>query len=151
MPTYNSKGGVFVPAKEHVVLPHLSGTANEVYDGPDRAAEAELAEAHGVDAAGKPKQGHFGIHYKNDPDMINRARSLGYKNVEEFAQAMGYNETPEQEALAIKEKEKIVVNPNAPIKRNKANAKLGGGTDTSGQGNDIYGGLGNDPDGLGKR
>jgi hypothetical protein len=151
MPSYISKSGVLVPAKEHVVLPHLSGTANEVYDGPDRAAEEELALAGGVDAAGKPIMKSFGIHYKNDNDIINRARSLGYKDVKEYVQAMGYNDTPEQEKASIIEKEKIVVNPNTPIKRNKANSKLGGGTDTSGQGNDKLGGFGNDPDGLGKR
>ena len=149
-PSYISKGGEFYPAKEHVVLPHLSGTSNEVYDGPDRAAELELATAHGVDANGKPKQGFFGIHYRNDPDLINRARSLGYKNVAEYASAMGYNDTPEQEAAVIKEKEKKVSNPNAPIKKGEGVQKLGGGTDTSGQGNDVYGGLGNDPHGLSK-
>ena len=150
MPSYNSKCGELYPAKEHVVLPHLSGTDKEVYDGPDRAAENELAVAFGVDANGKPKQKFFGIHFKNDPDIINRARSLGYKNVEEFASAMGYNDTPEQEAIKNKEKEKIVHNPNAPIKKSEGVQKLGGGTDTSGQGNDINGGLGNDPHGLSK-
>ena len=147
MSSYISKGGVLVPAKEHAVLPHLSGTENEVYDGPDRAAELELAEAHGVDANGKPKQGYFGIYYKNDPDLINRARSLGYKNVEEMATAMGYNDTPEQELEKIKEKEKIVNKYEQP-KRTQPNAKLGGGTDTTGQGNDIPGGLGNSGAGV---
>jgi len=151
MPTYISKGGIFVPAKEHAVLPHLSGTENEVYDGPDRAAEFELAQAHGVDAAGKPKVGSFGINYLNDPDLINRARSLGYKDVKEYAKALGYNATKEQEIAEIKEKEKIVNIHNTPIKRKAANEKLGGGTDTSGQGNDKLGGFGNDPDGLGKK
>lgn len=150
MPNYVSKGGEFVPAKEHVVLPHLTGTVNEVYDGPDRASEEELALAFGVDEIGKPKEGHFGIHYLNDPDMINRARSLGYKSVKEFAKAMGYNATKEQEAAALDEKIKTVVKHVEP-KRKSANQKLGGGTDTSGQGNDKLGGFGNDPDGLGKR
>ena len=149
-PSYISKGGVFVPAKEHAVLPHLSGTPNEVYDGPDRAAEEELALAHGVDEKGKPKQGFFGIHYKNDPDTINRARSLGYKSVEEYASAMGYNDTPEQEAAAIKAKEQIVNKYEAP-KRVEPIKKLGGGTDTTGQGNDIPGGFGSSGSGFEKR
>jgi len=144
MPSYISNGGVFTPAKEHAVLPHLSGTKNEVYDGPDRAAEAELAEAFGVDDNGKPRQKSFGIHFRNDPDMINRARSLGYKTVDEFATAMGYNDTPEQEATKIAEKEKIV-NTYAPLKKVEANKKLGGGIDTTGQGNDKLGGFGEKP------
>ena len=148
-PSYVSKGGVFVPAKEHAVLPHLSGTPNEVYDGPDRAAMEELAIAHGVDAEGKPKQGYFGISFRNDPDMIARARAMGYKNVDEFAAALGYTDTSEQEKAKIAEKEAIVVKHEAP-KKVEANKKLGGGTDTSGQGNDVYGGLGNDPHGLNK-
>lgn len=150
MPSYISEGGIFKPAKEHVVLPHLTGTENEVYDGPDRAAELELAQAHGVDAAGKPKVDHFGIDYRHDPDVINRARSLGYKDVTEYTQAMGYNGTPEQEKVEIIEKKKTVITHKEP-KRREANAKLGGGTDTSGQGNDKLGGFGNDPDGLGKK
>ena len=149
MPSYVSDGGVFTPAKEHAVLPHLSGTEHEVYDGPDRAAEFELAQAHGVDAEGKPKVGHFGINYKHDPDVINRARSLGFKDVAEYAQAMGYNGTPEQEKVEAIEKKKIVVT-HKEASRKVANAKLGGGTDTSGQGNDKLGGFGSDPDGFSK-
>ena len=145
MPSYISKRGILVPAKEHAVLPHLSGTANEIYDGPDRAAEEELALAHGVDENGKPKVGHFGIDYHNDPDIINRARALGYKDVKEFAKAMGYSDTPEQEEAQIKEKEKIV-NKYTPLKRSKANEKLGGGTDTTGQGQDRLGGFGTKPE-----
>ena len=149
MPSYISKMGVLVPAKEHAVLPHLSGTSNEVYDGPDRAAEAELAQAHGVDENGKPKQGYFGIHYKNDPDMIMRARQLGYKSVDEFAAAMGYTDTIAEADAKIIEKLKIVNNYKEPIRKEGSN-KLGGGTDTSGQGNDKPGGFGRDPDGFSK-
>ena len=151
MPSYISKSGKLYPAKEHVVLPHLSGTPNEVYDGPDRAAEEQLAIEHGVDVNGKPKQAYFGIDFRHDPDLINRARSLGFKDVNDYASALGYNATPEQEAAEIAAKEKIVVNPAAPIKRGESNIKLGGGVDTSGQGNDMYGGLGNDPHGVGKK
>jgi hypothetical protein len=143
-PSYISRGGELHPATEHAVLPHLSGTPNEVYDGPDRAAMAELAEAHGVDDAGKPKKMTFGIHFKNDPDLINRARSLGFKDVKEFAQAMGYNETPETEAKLEEEKAKVIVRHVEP-KRGRPNKKLGGGTDTSGAGNDHYGDFGERP------
>ena len=151
MPNYVSKGGEFYPAQEHAVLPHLSGTKNEVYDGPDRAAEEELAIAGGVDKEGKPIMKHFGINFRNDPDIINRARSLGYKDVNEFALAMGYNKTMAEEKAEIEAKEKIVVNPNAPIKKGEAIQKLGGGIDTSGQGNDLYGGMGTNPHGVGKQ
>ena len=144
MPNYISKGGIFHPATEHAVLPHLSGTPNEVYDGPDRAALAELAEAHGVDAEGKPKAITFGIDFKHDPDLINRARSLGFKDVNEYAKAMGYNDTKAE----AKEKEELkaqVVVKHEPPKRGKLNKKLGGGTDTSGSGNDHYGDFGERP------
>jgi hypothetical protein len=150
MPNYVSKGGVFVPAHEHAVLPHLSGTDKEIYDGPDRAAQEELSIAGGVDREGKPIMKSFGINFRNDPDIINRARSLGFKDVNEFASAMGYNKTPEEEKAEIEAKEKVIVNPNAPIKRGEAVNKLGGGNDTSGQGNDVYGGLGSNPHGVGK-
>ena len=77
MPSYVSKDGVWYPAKEHVVLPHLTGTPNEVYDGPDRAAEFELAQTFGIDEDGKPKETTFGMDFRTDPELINRARQLG--------------------------------------------------------------------------
>lgn len=144
MPSYISKGGVLTPAKEHAVLPHLSGTENEVYNGPDRAAEEELALAHEVDENGKPKVGHFGINFRHDPDVINRARSLGFKDVNEYASALGYNDTKEQEIAKLAEKDKIVNDYKVP-KRKEANKKVGGGIDTTGQGQDRLGGFGSQP------
>ena len=138
MPNYVSKGGVWVAAKEHAVLPHLSGTDKEVYDGPDRAAEAEFAEAYGVDENGQPNKREFGIHYSHDPDIINRARSLGFKDVKEFTKAMGYNETKKEAEKREEEKVKVVVMHKEP-KKVEAVKILGGGKDLSGQGNDTLG------------
>ena len=99
MPSYHSKDGIWHPAKEHAVLPHLSGTDKEIYDGPDRAAMEELALSHGVDEHGKPKVTTFGTNFRNDPELINRARQLGYKDVMEYALAMGYDEKKSEESF----------------------------------------------------
>ena len=55
------------PAKEHVVLPHLAGTKNEVYDGPDRAALLELF---------KQKVETLGQDFRTNPEFLQAIRIL---------------------------------------------------------------------------
>lgn len=134
MPRWISKDGVWHPAKEHSVLPHLSGTDKEVYDGPDRAALYELY---------KSKRESLGMDFRRDPELINRVRQLGYKTVDEYAEAMGYDK--EQVEKDFKEKASVVTKHELP-KKVEAVKVLGGGRDTSGQGNDAYGGFGKPKD-----
>lgn len=160
MPNWISKGGLMYPAKERVALTNNSDKPiivdgkeiqpgePYIYEGSDRAAEYELAQMYGVDEEGKPKQGYIGIDCLKDPEMIMRAKQLGYNTVDEYARAMGYN--PELAEKQIKEKEKVIVKHEQP-KKSEGIRKSGGGTDFSGQGEDVYGGFGNNPDGLGKR
>ena len=130
MPNWISKDGVWHPAKEHAVLPHLSGTDREVYDGPDRAALYELY---------KLKVTTLGKDFRKDVDLINRVKQLGYENVDQYAEAVGYNK--EEVEKNFEEKASKVTKHELPEKV-AAIKKLGGGTDTSGQGNDAYGGFG---------
>ena len=151
MPSYFSKDGVWHPAKEHVVLPHLTGTSNEVYDGPDRAAEFELAQAFGVDEDGKPKETTFGMDFRQDPELINRARQMGFVdkvdaqgNVVEtavmtYAKQFGYD--PKKAEKAFKEKAAVIVKHSDPDRKPEPLIQ-GGGIDTSGKGGDLVGGFG---------
>lgn len=141
MPSYVSKDGIWYPAKEHAVLPHLSGTDKEVYDGPDRAAELELATTFGVDEDGKPKETTFGMNFRNDPDIINRARQLGYKDVMEYAIAMGYD--AEKSEKNFKEHAAEIIK-HKDLARKPEKAMMGGGVDTSGKGGDLIGGFGDE-------
>lgn len=143
MPNYVSDGGVWHPAKEHAVLPHLAGTDKEVYDGPDRAAMEELAKAYGVDEKGYPKQTTFGMPFTRDPDLINRAKQLGFVSVQEYADAVGYNA---EQAKKDFEAKAAVINKYEPSKRQPERQIDGGGKDLSGQGKDRYGGLGDPPE-----
>ena len=129
-PNWISKDGVWHPAKEHVVLPHLVGTEREVYDGPDRAALFILY---------KEKKETLGMNFRHDPELINRTRQLGFKSVDEYAKAMGYDK--EKVEKNFEEKAAQVTKHELP-KKVDAIKKLGGGRDTSGQGNDTYGGFG---------
>lgn len=135
MPRWISKDGIWYPAKEHAVLPHLSGTDREIYDGPDRAALLQLF---------LEKRETLGQNFRFDPDLINRTRQLGYKTVDEYAKAMGYDK--EQVEKDFDEKASVVTKHELP-KKVEAIKKLGGGQDTSGQGNDAYGGFGK-PEGV---
>ncbi len=139
MPSFVSKDGVWHPAKEHAVLPHLSGTKNEVYDGPDRAAEFELGQVHGLDKDGKPKITTFGSNFRKDPDFINRVRQMGYKNISEYLEDIGYDK--EKVEADFKEKAAEIIKHQEP-KRNPEVAMQGGGVDTSGKGGDLIGGFG---------
>jgi hypothetical protein len=142
MPTYVSDGGVWHPAKEHAVLPHLAGTDKEVYDGPDRAAMEEMAKASGVDENGYPKETTFGIPFERDPDLLNRAKQLGFKDTMEYALATGYDPIKAKEEFS---KKASVINKYEKPKRQPERQIDGGGKDLSGQGKDVYGGLGDPP------
>lgn len=131
MPNYVSKDGIWHPAKEHAVLPHLAGTSKEVYDGPDRASLFELFKA---------KQESFGIDFRNDVELINRARQLGYKSVDEYAKLMGYDAKKVEEEF---EKKASKVTLHELPERVAAIETMGGGKDLSGQNNKDYkGGFG---------
>lgn len=142
MPNYVSDGGVWHPAKEHVVLPHLTGTEKEIYDGPDRAAMEELAKAYGVDENGYPKETTFGMPFERDPDLINRAKQLGFVSVKDYADAVGYDAEKAKEEF---NKKAAKINKYEPLKRQPERQIEGGGKDLSGQGKDVYGGLGDPP------
>jgi hypothetical protein len=139
MPQYVSKEGVLHPAKEHVVLPHLTGTEKEVYDGPDRAAEFELAQAFGTDENGKPKEFTFGMHFRQNPDFINFVRQQGFKDIDEYLKFIGYDEKKQQE---FAEKNIARINVYKESERKKEKMIIGGGIDTSGKGGDLIGGFG---------
>jgi hypothetical protein len=139
MAHFVSDGGVLHPAKEHVVLPHLSGTDKEIYDGPDRAAMEMLAEAYGVDENGYPLKTTFGMPFLEDPLMIDLARQLGYKDVMEYAKSRGYD--PEH-AKKIFEARAAVVEKYKESKRAPEPIKIGGGGSTAPGNEPIIGGFG---------
>ncbi len=137
MPNWVSKDGKWFPAKEHVVLPHMSGKVDpktgkslEVYDGPDRAALFELF---------KQKVEHLGMDFRDDVELITRVKQLGYKSVDEYAKVMGYD--PEKATKNFEEKASKVNLHELP-KKVKEIEILGGGKDFAGQGQDRKGGFG---------
>jgi hypothetical protein len=151
MPNYVSKDGVWYPAKEHVVLPHLTGTKNEVYDGPDRAAEFELAQVHGIDEDGKPKVTTFGEDFRMNAEMIEVARKFGFQDtvdaegnvtvsaVEKYAKARGYD--PKKSEKLFKEKAEVIVKHAEP-ERKPEPLIMGGGQSTAPGNEMLIGGFG---------
>ena len=139
MPSWISRDGEWFPRNEHAVLPHLAGTKDEVYDGPDRAAMEELAKIYGVDEEGFPKEVKIGVHFKDDPMMQDLARQLGYKDVYELAKARGYD--PQKAKKEYEEKASAIIRHQDP-ERKKERGLIGGGMDTSGKGADLVGGFG---------
>ena len=133
MPNWISNGGTWHPAKEHVVLPHLAGTKNEIYDGPDRAALLELFRA---------KVETFGQDFRTNPDFLQGIRAQGYDNVDKYLESIGYDEA--KEAANFKKKAEKVTTHEIK-KRVKAINTMGGGRDFSGGGQDKRGGFGQRP------
>jgi hypothetical protein len=142
-PSYVSKGGVWYPAKEKVSLVNMSNKPIEypvgsgkmiqpgepfIYEGPDRQAMFELFKA---------KQETFGMDFKHDPELLNRIRSLGYKDITQYCKDVGYDETKVQEEFEKKASKVIMHELPARV---AAVEVMSGGSDTSGGGNDREGG-----------
>ena len=145
MPNYVSKDGKWSPKKEKVGLINKSNKVIEyngqkiepgepfVYVGPDRAA---LQELHRLGVK------ELGQDFHDDPDLIARVRQLGYKSVTAYAKAMGWSKEESKERF---EKLAAKVEKHEIPEKVEAIRKLGGGIDTSGGGQDRYGGFGPRP------
>ncbi len=86
----------------------------------------------------------YAFFQEQHPDLINRARQLGYKDVDEYARIMGYDK--EKSEAVFKEKAAVIEKHKEP-ERKPETPMLGGGKDFSGQGNDKLGGFGTPPSG----
>lgn len=127
MPRYNSKDGVWFPAKEKVGLENNSGKEIEVngqkvasgdpfvYEGPDRAALIELNEAG---------EETLGMNFENDPDLVDRVRQRGFKNMAEYKKTMGHDK--EKIEKEFEEKSSKVAKHELP-KRVKEIERIAGG------------------------
>ena len=80
MPRFLSKDGVWEAAPERVVNPDAP-EGQEVYEGPDREALKVIAE----------NGGSLGTHFSLDPELIQRAKMLGFKDVAEYLSVYGYD------------------------------------------------------------
>ena len=126
MPTFVSKGGEWYPAKEHAVLPHLSGTSKEIYDGPDRAALLLLWQESGKPEDAKRCLTHLGANFKSDPDFVNRVRQMGFKDVTEYLSFIGFDEKVANDEA---ENNLVRVKSHEVLKRAKAVEMDGGGVE----------------------
>ncbi|KKK95047.1 hypothetical protein LCGC14_2676740 [marine sediment metagenome] len=147
MPRYISHKGVCHPAKERIALKNLSGKVIQVdgkdvqpgddyiYEGPDRAALFELYKAG---------EETFGQDFRKDPEFLKSVRAQGFNDVADYLKSMGYDE--EKDNKEFNEKASVVHKREMP-KRVAAIKTLGGGIDTSGEGQDRLGGFGPQPRG----
>ena len=142
MPKYISKDGLWFPMKEKCALRNNSDKPIEyptgsgkfiqpqeefIYEGPDRQAMFELFKA---------KQENFGMDFHKDPELINRVRQLGYRDVNQYAKDVGYDAEAVQKRF---EELSSKVNLHELPARVEEIEVLSGGSDTSGQGNDRKG------------
>jgi len=145
MPRYISKDGTWYPQKEKVGLVNRSGgpivvDGKEIphgdpyiYEGVDRQAALELFQA-GVET--------FGQDFKKNPEFLQSIRNQGFDNVDKYLKFIGYDK------MAVEERfNKIAskLNKHEAPEKVKMIERMGGGTDTSGQGNNIPGGFGTQP------
>jgi len=151
-PQYISKDGQWHPKMERVALknnsdktiknPSKEGSkyAGEniapgedyIYEGPDRASLFELF---------KEKVEKFGQDFHHDIELISRVKQLGYKDVDEYAEVMGYDK---EKVEAEFKKNASVISKHELPKKVKAIKELGGGKDTAGDAH-MYGGYGDPP------
>ena len=100
--------------------------------GPDRAAMQLLHENGGA----------LGMDFKHDPELLNRVKNLGFSGMKEYLEYCGYDSKKADEEF---KKKALEVQSHELPSRIEGINKLGGGTDTSGSGNDVYGGFGDLP------
>jgi len=131
MPTFVSNGKWF-PARERVVDPNAE-PGKEVYEGPDRAAMWDL-KSQGVEFLGKD--------IKLDTELVVRAKQMGFKDLDEYLNAYGYDK---KAAEADFQKKMQIVNTHKNPVPKQATRFVGGGFDATGNGRDAVGGFGEVP------
>ena len=127
MPKYVSNDGVWTPAKEKVGITNAKGEP-EVYEGPDRAALAEI-KAGNIES--KP--------FWKDTEFIARVRQVHNMTIEEYMKANGYDE---KTSKAEFEKKLSEVNVHAEPSRKPGNRQRSGGQNTAGQSGHLEGDFG---------
>lgn len=148
MARFISKDGKWYPAREKVGLVNRTGKdikhpitgeivkAGEpyIYEGPDRDALYELWKA---------EVEYFGEDFRKSTDFQQMIRNRGFKNEKEYLKFIGFDEKESEEEF---EKKAAVLPKDEIKKKSEAIQTLGGGADTSGSGQDRYGGFGAAPD-----
>lgn len=132
MPEYVSVGGKWEARNIYHVNANAKRGENPVYEGPDPEAKREL-EAGNINST--PGNTH--------PDMIVRARELGFKTVDEFLKTtMGvdYQENLKKQEAKLKEFDVTSERDKKPKK--KPVRVPSGGDDYSGSGKSVEGGFG---------
>jgi len=150
MSRFTSLEGKWVPQKERVHLNNNTGKeitnpSEEgslffgekvapdtvfIYEGPDRAALLDLY------LAGETE---FGQDFRSDMDFQSRVRQLGFKSDKDYLKFIGYKE---DDQIKKSKEDLSVVNAHKLPERAKEIKMLGGGSDLSGNNNNIYGGFG---------
>lgn len=128
MPSFISKDGVWTPKTEKVALKNKDGEPM-IYEGPDRAATDMLKES-GED--------HLGMHFTQDPDIINRAHERK-QTIEEFTQQHKY--TKEVREKQFKENAEKKVLHELPKKRPAKKQSQTGGVNTANPKASKFGGF----------
>ena len=127
MSTYVSKNGEWKPAKEKVAIVNAKGEP-EVYEGPDRAALADI-KAGNIES--KP--------FWKDTEWINRVRQLHNMSMEEYMVSVGFDEKTSLEEFEKKMKE---VNLHKDLPRRPATRFKSGGANTAGSSGHLEGDFG---------
>ncbi len=150
MPSFVSKEGTWIPAKEiahgienktgktldheylinseggHVVKPG----EKFMYNGPDREAVKMLAEAN---------EAQFGHNFRNDPEFLQATRNMNFHSVDEYLKAIGYDSKKAQDD-ADKKADTTINKHNLPQRAKEIKA-ISGGRSTAG---DFIGGFGDE-------
>lgn len=116
MPNWVSVLGKWFPGKEYVVDSNAP-KGHEIYEGPCRAATQELKEQN-VE--------YLGEDYHMNVDLMTRARTLGFKDVDEYLATFHQYSPEKAKKDAEKRLEKDVIDHKLPS-RKKAIKEMGGG------------------------
>lgn len=149
MPTYDSNMGEWHAAIENIVLTNKSEKPIEykgkeykkgqsfIYEGPDRAA---LQEFFRIDKEGTVHT--MGQKFTDDVEFLNRIRQNGHKDMNAYLKHIGFDREKTEKDF---KKRQGTINAHELPEQIKGIESLGSGVDTSGGGQDRYGGFGPTP------
>jgi len=133
MPSFNSREGVWLAAKERVALHNYSGKTKVIngkkvkpgepyiYEGDDRAALLEFHKA-GVT--------QFGENFRTNTEFLQAIRNMGFDSVDKYLESIRYNS---EEVAKRFEKESAEITQHDIAKKVEAIQTLGGKDTASGK------------------
>ena len=132
MPNFISREGVWEPRTERVYIEEI----DQIYEGPDRAAQQMLKE----------NGGEMGMHFSLDGDLLMRVKNFGFNSIDDYLKFRGYDKKKWEEKFNGLKAE--LIRHKNPTKVQPTQFEGGGIDQTGASHNNRFGGFGEPGEGV---